>query len=116
MKYMEQARKGMSQLGNIEYCSDDDGFDPIDGMDSPGSCSQFDSPRSRNAPSVTTSSSFVSLSQHAKSIVGSSLLVEGAKMEGLDLVGGTHLRHLLPVHICHREKLLHLHPGDRRND
>jgi len=82
MKYMEQARKGMSQLGNIEYCSDDDGFDPIDGMDSPGSCSQFDSPRSRNAPSVTTSSSFVSLSQHAKSIVGSFSSCRGSKNGG----------------------------------
>lgn len=62
--YMEQARVGVSQLGS-DYNSDEE-YDMISDIRSPSST--LDSPRPSH---VSGSSSFVSFSQHAKSLVGS---------------------------------------------
>ncbi len=75
-RYMEQARKGMSELelGTIDYDSSDvDGDCTRSHPRPPG-----DQSSPRGAPS-TSSSSFMSLSQHAKSIVGSFSCNRGMK-------------------------------------
>lgn len=63
-RYMEQARVGISQLGTDESSEEEE----TDGFLHPQRPPNLDSPRPTN---VSGSSSFISLSQHAKSLVGS---------------------------------------------
>ncbi len=94
-KYMEQARRGMSELdlGSIDYDSSDVDGDCTRSRSHPRPPGDQSSPR--GAPS-TSSSSFMSLSQHAKSIVGSFSCNRGMKMGNSGTPSGTLRRDSSP--------------------